>query len=340
MATAAATRARPRPVRGAVHPRLGRRRAAPVHHSVRRSGARPPIDADTAAGRRSAVPAPQREVRHRHPEDSLGELEALADDVPQIMQNRFRLGALDPKQAEAAIREPAMWRTAGSTRSRSGTAKRPPQQILDFLQDTEGDAMHGIAVANMARSVDPSQLQIICQYVERRVLPRQGHRAGRRGRSRSKPPTSVAPRDSSDVLGDFYRRTVRRSRQPTQRSVQHLCEDGLISKSGRRLSLEREEIRAHVHGSRRTCSTTWSTSGSCGPSRGSAASTTNSPTTRWSSRSSPTDPSVARPRCAVAADSASSPWAPLRCSCSACWRIASASTRARSGSRRWSSRPR
>ena len=49
------------------------------------------------------------------------------------------------------------------------------------------------------------------------------------------------------VLGDFYRRTVGTFPQAAQRSVRHLCEDGLISKSGRRLSLEREEIHAQYN---------------------------------------------------------------------------------------------
>ena len=117
------------------------------------------------------------------------------------------------------------------------------RHILDFLQETERDATEGIAEANMARSVDPSQLQIICQYVERRVLPDKG----------IAPDGEVVTIEAADlggaeglrgVLGDFYRRTVGTFPQSTQRSVHRLCEEGLISKSGRRLSLEREEIRA------------------------------------------------------------------------------------------------
>ena len=48
----------------------------------------------------------------------------------------------------------------------------------------------------------------------------------------------------SSVVGDFYRRTIGTFPPKTQRSVQRLCEEGLISKGGRRLSLERDEIAA------------------------------------------------------------------------------------------------
>ncbi|HEY5841033.1 MAG TPA: hypothetical protein VIU87_06100, partial [Mycobacterium sp.] len=64
-------------------------------------------DADELA-ETSAVPVPNVKFCIVIREDALGQLEALADDVPQIMQNRFRLGALDAAQAELAIREPAM----------------------------------------------------------------------------------------------------------------------------------------------------------------------------------------------------------------------------------------
>ena len=189
----------------------------------------------------SAVPVPNVKFCIVIREDALGQLEALADDVPQIMQNRFRLGALDATQAELAIREPAM--------VDDGLLDTPPfeyseaaaRQILDFLQETERAAMLHLAEVDTDTSVDPSQLQIICQYIERRVLPAKGV-----------PPEGQVVTIATDdlggaeglrsVLGDFYRRTVATFPPATQRSVQRLCEEGLISKSGRRLSIERDEI--------------------------------------------------------------------------------------------------
>ena len=199
--------------------------------------------ADAEAGDALAVPVPNVKFVIVIREDALGELEALADDVPQIMQNRFRLGALDAKQAESAIREPAMVEDGLLDTQPFRYSEEAAQHILDFLQETERDAMQGIAEANMARSVDPSQLQIICQYVERRVLPDKG--IAPNGEVVTIEAADLGGAEGlRDVLGDFYRRTVGTFPQSTQRSVQHLCEEGLISNSGRRLSLEREEIRA------------------------------------------------------------------------------------------------
>ncbi len=198
-------------------------------------------DVEASDGR--AVPVPNVKFCIVIREDALGELEALADDVPQIMQSRFRLGALEAAQAESAIREPAMVNDGLLDTQPFRYSEEAAQHILDFLQETERTTTSGIAEENMAHSVDPSQLQIICQFVERRVLPGKG----------PPPAGEVVTIEAVDlggaeglrsVLGDFYRRTIGTFPPAAQRSVRHLCEDGLISKSGRRLSLEREEIDA------------------------------------------------------------------------------------------------
>ena len=199
--------------------------------------------ADAEAGDAVAVPVPNVKFVIVIREDALGELEALADDVPQIMQNRFRLGALDALQAESAIREPAMVEDGLLDTQPFRYSEEAARHILDFLQETESAVTEGIAEAIMARSVDPSQLQIICQYVERRVLPDKGIAAD--GEMVTIEAADLGGAEGlRGVLGDFYRRTVGTFPQSTQRSVHSLCEEGLISKSGRRLSLEREEIRA------------------------------------------------------------------------------------------------
>ena len=159
-----------------------------------------------------AVPAPHVKICIVIREDSLGELEALADDVPQIMQSRFRLGALDPAQAESAIREPAMVDDGLLDTQPFHYSEEAAGDILDFLQETERAATLGVADAGMVHSVDPSQLQIICQYVERHVLP-----------DKDPPATGEVvtieaadlggPEGLRSVLGDFYRRTVARSRR-------------------------------------------------------------------------------------------------------------------------------
>ena len=189
----------------------------------------------------SDVPVPSVKFCIVIREDALGQLEALADDVPQIMQNRFRLGALDATQAELAIREPAMVDDGLLDTQPFEYSEAAARQILDFLQETERAAMLHLGEVDTDTSVDPSQLQIICQYIERRVLPAKGI-----------PPDGQVVTIATDdlggaeglrsVLGDFYRRTVGTFPPATQRLVQRLCEEGLISRSGRRLSIERDEI--------------------------------------------------------------------------------------------------
>lgn len=175
-------------------------------------------------------------------EDALGELEALADDVPQVMQHRFRLGPLSAVQALAAIREPAEVLDAHLETQQFSYTEEAAEQILQFLQRTERAPTAMIAGASRAeQSVDPSQLQIICQYVERRVLPDKRPSGG----------SDHVEIEASDlggvdglrsILGDFYRRTVDGFPESVQKRIRELCERGLISPNQRRLSRDSASI--------------------------------------------------------------------------------------------------
>ena len=169
-------------------------------------------------------------------EDSLGELETLSRDVPQIMDNRFRLEPLRLEQAEAAIREPALLDDTRLGTQRFEYTEAASGLILEFLRTrtVRGTVVH-------SDSVDPCQMQIVCQYVERTILPRKSPFA----------PGAAIEIDAEDlggraglegVLRHFYQRTVRTFPVATQRAVRDLCENGLINKSRRRLSLDEEEI--------------------------------------------------------------------------------------------------
>jgi hypothetical protein len=177
-------------------------------------------------------------------EDSLGELEALATDVPQILRSRFRLGALDPVQAEVAIREPGLADDGRLHSPRFSYTPAACAEILDFLRTTtdRDTVVEGSAI-------DPSQLQIVCQYIERAIVP---------SKHRSSPDETVVI-DAPDlggrsglqrVLGDFYRRTLDSIAVAAQPAVRRLCERGLVNAAGRRLSLEEGEI-ATTYGVRR-----------------------------------------------------------------------------------------
>ncbi len=166
-------------------------------------------------------------------EDSLGSLDALSADVPKIMRNRFRLGPLDPEQAEAAIREPAGLDDARLASQRFEYTPAAATEILEFLRTSSV-----LGSTELSGGVDPSQLQIVCQYVERAIVP---------GKTAGNAVTDRVQIDAQDlggkagldrILSKFYRRTVDSLPAADQRAVRALCERGLINPSGRRLSLE------------------------------------------------------------------------------------------------------
>jgi Novel STAND NTPase 1 len=172
-------------------------------------------------------------------EDSLGELEALAQHVPQIMRHRFRLDGLSPDQAKAAICEPAAVNDPRLLTQRFAYSDGAAEAILDFLQAKDVRDRPGLT-----QSIDPCQLQIICQHVERSILA---------GKPADIPADSVVEISEADlggkegldrILRDFYRNELARFPSKERKLVRHLCESGLINQNGRRLSLEEGEICA------------------------------------------------------------------------------------------------
>ena len=124
-------------------------------------------------------------------EDFLGQLEALAVEVPQIMQHRFRLDGLSPDQACVAIREPAAIDDARLRTRRFTYSAGAADAILTFLRTKEE---RGKEV--LTSSIDPSQLQIICQHIER-VDPAGGSRRPTTTSVEITERTSAASRGSS-----------------------------------------------------------------------------------------------------------------------------------------------
>jgi hypothetical protein len=206
------------------------------HHRV------PGRDADPA---RQALAAPNVKIVMCMREDFIGQLEELAVSVPQIMNRRFRLGALDPVQAEAAIREPAELDDARLRTQRFSYSAGAASTVLTFLRtkDERGETV-------LTDSIDPSQLQIICQHVERTILPRKS--AGADGRIEITESDLGGAEGLRRIVGDFYRHVLETFDKRDRKALRHLCETGLISQSGRRLSLEEGEIAAHFGVSRDT----------------------------------------------------------------------------------------
>lgn len=131
------------------------------------------IEAETASSKTSLPPpqAAQLIARMEEPldtkilismrSDKLHYLERLKAFLPEMMVNSFELRPFTVEQAKVAINQPA---------SLAGEKFISPQftlsddlldEIIDFLQD------------KFSRRIDPSQLQIVCQHLERRILAKE-----------------------------------------------------------------------------------------------------------------------------------------------------------------------
>ena len=183
----------------------------------------------------TALPPPNVKFVLTIREDFLGHLEALAPHVPQIMQCRFRLEGLGPDRAEEAIRDPAAVDDPRLATPRFGYSPGAIDSILTFLRtkDERGSEV-------LTRFVDPSQLQIVLQYIETTIVPRKA--------MAQDGPVEVTENDLGGrlglerIVGDFYRRQIESVPLRHREALRKLCETGLISQSGRRLSLEEGEI--------------------------------------------------------------------------------------------------
>jgi Novel STAND NTPase 1 len=192
---------------------------------------------DPEQGDGSPLPPPDVKIVLIVREDSLGELEALAAHVPQIMRHRFRLDGLSPESAKAAICEPAAIDDARLITQRFSYTDGAAQAILNFLRARE---VHGRP--SLTRSIDPSQLQIICQHIERSIVPTK------LGEVDSDSAVEITEADLGDkeglerILRDFYRNELAAFSSKERVLVRQLCEVGLINRYGRRLSLEEGQI--------------------------------------------------------------------------------------------------
>lgn len=162
-------------------------------------------------------------------EDYLGHLQELTAELPQILDNRFRLAPLDREAARRAVIEPAKQAQGGGLGTPAFQySDAAVTEILDFLAGKSGE-------------IEPFQLQVLCQHVEQKVAGTKmrgsqeiiialGDLGGKSGMQR--------------ILQDFYKTALRRIHSRRQRKrARGLCEDGLLNQAGRRLSLEEAEIR-------------------------------------------------------------------------------------------------
>jgi hypothetical protein len=166
-------------------------------------------------------------------EDYLGLLDDGADLIPEILDERFRITPLGVPAATEALVEPA--RVEDSAFATPAFAYDPlaVQAIVEFLCHRRV-----AGVRRDSRTIDPFQLQLICQRVERIVRDRAPNRAGE--------PVTLkelgGSRALEATLRRFYLDILRAVPRRDRAAVQRLCQEILISSEGRRLSLEENTI--------------------------------------------------------------------------------------------------
>ncbi len=168
-------------------------------------------------------------------EDYLGSLEEAADNIPQILDHRFRLTPLTVQAATEALEGPA--RVQNQRLVTQPFTYRPDtvKAILAYL--TERTKTRSVTLS----PVEPFHLQLICQRVE--TLVANSQRQGVQGVEISLSDLG-GERGLKATLRDFYKNVINPIEpRGTRRKVRRLCEQYLISPEGRRLSLEQGEIK-------------------------------------------------------------------------------------------------
>ncbi|MEM6260974.1 MAG: ATP-binding protein [Bacteroidota bacterium] len=96
--------------------------------------------------------------------DKLHYLERLKPFLPEMMLNSFELRSFNPEQARRAIVEPALLEGSGYISPQFQIEESALNEIMGFLED------------KLTRRVDPSQLQIVCQHMEQRMIKKDVQR--------------------------------------------------------------------------------------------------------------------------------------------------------------------
>lgn len=156
--------------------------------------------------------------------DYLSYLDQLSTPIPAILRNRFQLYPLAADQAQAAIVQPAM---------AEGTFESP---IFSYSAATVQQLQ--TALVNQQNEVESFQLQLICQFIEDKIIAAQ---------KEGKTITVVEPdlyggeAGLQSILNDFYTTILDGLDAEMRPRVQRLVEQELI-KNERRISLAQDLI--------------------------------------------------------------------------------------------------
>lgn len=186
--------------------------------------------------------SPQVKILISIREDFLAELEALSELIPKLFSNRFRLLALKKDQAKEVIEKPSQLINENIKTEPFTFSVDAVEEILRFLSQQRS----GVRFIE-SDDIEPLHLNLICHYFElkktafkdyspgnmfnrntRKIVIRKENLGGEKGLKK------VFKRFVTDQMDELS--------DKDQELVINLCNNGLTSKSGWRLSLDREII--------------------------------------------------------------------------------------------------
>lgn len=93
--------------------------------------------------------------------DKLHYLERLKDYLPEMLLNSYELRSFNTAQAKKAIAQPASLAGEDFISPVFTISDQVLDELISFLQD------------KLSRRIDPSQLQIVCQHIEKKIIERE-----------------------------------------------------------------------------------------------------------------------------------------------------------------------
>jgi tetratricopeptide (TPR) repeat protein len=168
-------------------------------------------------------------------EDYVGQLDEMSREIPDILQHRFRLRPLSRENASLAIIKPSQVQDVAIDAASFTFAPEAVDIMLDFLCKRMERG-----ISKITDEVESFQLQLLCRHIEDMV----------REKTKKKPGEIIIKKKDlggeagmQRVLQRFYDDQVEQvGTEAEKEKVRKLCEEGLISITDRRLSLEEEEI--------------------------------------------------------------------------------------------------
>jgi tetratricopeptide (TPR) repeat protein len=168
-------------------------------------------------------------------EDELGVLQELTPQIPGILQNRFRLTGLSADDARKAI-----VKAATMISEEIQFAARP------FKYEEEAIEEMIAAAPTKEGGIDPFFLQILCSNVEKQVQQRQAGEVASDSLIEVDSGYLASEQGIKTFVTGFYIDAVNRISDPKVRErVRKLCEEGLLTASGNRRSLLKEDIESN-----------------------------------------------------------------------------------------------